>query len=147
MIFSDWLRGLAQVALKDVNNVFSVARTAVAAAPFLPANIKTDTTNLLNDAQSDLTSLEGLAGTLAGNAVADGIDDTTTLVMNTANALTGSKSPADFSAAEKTVLAQAWTAMKAQGDTLISQFMAGVDPTAPAPASVVQPQAQPATSV
>lgn len=128
MKFSDWLRGVASVPITDVNKVFDVARSAVSAAPFLPANIKADTTQLLNDAQADLSALEGAAGTLVGHATADAVDDVTTLIMNTANVLSNSKSVTDFSAAEKTALQQAWTAMKAQGDTLVSQFMAGVDP-------------------
>ncbi len=131
MKISDWLRGVATVAIADVNAVFNVVRAAISTAPFLPANIKADATAILNDAQNDLTALEGLAGTLAGNAAADAVDDVTTLLLNTANALSNSSSLSALSAAEKTVIAQTWTAMKAQGDTLIAQFMAGIDPTAP----------------
>lgn len=131
MKFSDWLRGVENVGRDGVIKVFDVARAAVGAAPFLPANIKADATMLLNDAQTDLLGVESLTATLAGNLVADGVDDITTTLMNTANALTNAKSIADFSSAEKTVLSQAWTAMKAQGDTLIAQFMAGIDPTKP----------------
>lgn len=129
MKFSDWLRGVAQVAIADVDKVFNAVRTAVAAVPFLPANIKADTTQLLNDAQADLAALASLAGTLVGHVAADGVDDLTTLLLNTAGALTNAKSVADFSAAEKTAIQQTWAAMRAQGDTLVSQFLAGVDPT------------------
>lgn len=144
MKFSDWLRGVANVVVADVNNVFNVAKTAVAAVPFLPTNIKADATALLNDAQSDLTGLESLAGSLVGNAVADGVDDVTTLLLNTSNAVTNSTSPAQFSLAEKTVLQQAWTAMKAQGDTLMVQWMAGIDPTKPSVAPTPTPTPPPA---
>lgn len=130
MRFADWFRGVENVLTAAVHEVFGTARMAVANAP-LPANIKTDLVQLLNDGEGDLTGLEALAGTLVGNVVADGIDDLTTLLLNTRNALTNSKSVADFSAAEKTAFIQAWAAMKAQGDTLAAQFMAGVDPSAP----------------
>ncbi len=148
MKFADWLRGVATVVVEDITKVFDVARSAVAAAP-LPTNIKTDTTTLLNDAQADLVGLAGLAGSLVGNIAADAVDDMTTLLMNTAGVLAAGKSPADFSAAEKTMLMQTWTAMRAQGDTLMAQFMAGLDPSkAPQPAlsqagQIVMPAAAP----
>lgn len=142
-IFSSWLRGFETALTADVINVFNVARTAVAAVPFLPTNLKTDATNILNDAQADLTGLESLAGSLVGGAVADCVDDVTTLLVNTANAVTNSTTPAQFSLAEKTVLQQAWTAAKAQGDTLMVQFMAGIDPTKPSVAPTPTPTPTP----
>lgn len=138
MRFSDWLRGVASVAIADIDKVFDVSRAAVAAVPFLPANIKADATTLLNDAQADLKGLEGLAGSLVGEAMADGVDDVTTLLMNTASKVGSSSSPADFSKAEKAVLIQTWTAMKTQGDTLMAQFMAGIDPVKAAAAGAGQ---------
>lgn len=135
MKFADWLRGVETVVLKDVLSVFSVAKTAVGTAS-LPQNIKDDTTQLLSDAQDDLVSVGGLAGTLVGNIAADAVEDVTTLLMNTAGAVSAAKSPSEFSAAEKTVLQKAWVAARAQGDTLLAQFMAGIDPAKPATVNV-----------
>lgn len=133
MKFADWFRGGAQVALADVAGVFDAANGFVEAAP-LPGNIKADLKVLLTDAKADLMSVVGLAGTTAGNLVADGIDDLTTLMLNTAQVVSSGKPLEELSAAEKAVLTQTWTAMKAQGDTLVAQFMAGLDPTKkPAP--------------
>jgi hypothetical protein len=128
MKFADLLRGAA-VLVADVAKVFDEARTAVAAVPFLPQNLKDDLTETLNDAQGDLNGAAALAGTVAGGALADAVDDTTTLFMNTANAISGSKSLAEFSKAELVVLQKAWQAARAQGDTLLAQAMAGIDPT------------------
>ena len=99
MKFADWFRGVSGVVLADVNNVFTTAKAAVNAVPFLPANLKADATQLITDAQTDITGLETLAGTLAGQVIADGVDDITTLLLNASNALSGSKSIAQLSAA------------------------------------------------
>jgi hypothetical protein len=117
--------------MADVTSVFTTAKAAVAAAPFLPTNLKADLTQTLTDAEADLNGIASLAGGLAGAAMADAVDDVTTLMLNAANALkTNGGSLSALSAAEKAVLAQAWTAAKAQGDTLLVQLQAGLDPTA-----------------
>lgn len=137
MKLADFLRGAASIAIADVNRVFDTASAAVATAPFLPVNIKADLTHLIADAKSDFNGLVGLGATLAGTAAADAVDDLTTLLMNTAQALSTSGADlARLSSAEKTVLLQTWTAMKAQGDTLVAQLHAGLNPAAPpAPAA------------
>lgn len=141
MKFAQWLRGEAQILLADVTKVFVVANAAVAVLP-LPLGVKATATALITGAQAALTGLEGLAGTEAGQAMGDAVDDVTTLLMNTAGAIGKAKSPAEFGAAEKTVLHATWVAMKAQGDTLMAQFMAGIDPVNPAPE-----QAKPSVTV
>jgi hypothetical protein len=141
MKFADWLRGVSTIALADVNKVFDDAEGFVEASP-LPSNIKTDTVQLLKDAKGDLNGLAGLAGTLAGNAAADAVDDLTQLFLETAQVL-GNKSSSlsQMSVAEKTVLEQTWTAMKAQGDTLLGQLKAGLDPTKGDAPAAAQPAA------
>lgn len=141
MKFAQWLRGEAQIVLADVNKVFTVLGVAVAASP-LPVGVKATATALIAAGQTTLTGLEALAGTEAGQAMGDAVDDVTTLLMNTAGAIGKAKSPAAFGAAEKTVLHATWLAMKAQGDTLLAQFMAGIDPVNPAPE-----QAKPSVTV
>lgn len=133
MKIADFLRGVEGVAIADVNIVFNTVKADVQAVPFLPTNIKNDVVTLVSDAQTDFNGLVSLGGTLAGSAAGDAVDDLTTLLLNTSNAVSNSKSIADLSAAEKTILGQTWSAMKAQGDTLMAQFMAGIDPTKPAP--------------
>lgn len=135
MKFADLLRGVATVVVADVAKVFDEARLAVAAVPFLPQNLKDDLTKTLNDAQGDLNAAAGLAGTAVGAAMADAVDDATTLFMNTANAISGSKSIAEFSKAELAILQQSWASARAQGDTLLAQALAGIDPTKPKTAS------------
>lgn len=120
----------AAVLVTDVAGVFDKTKATVQAVPFLPANLKGDLSQTLDDAKADVIGLAGLAGSLTGNVIADGVGDVTTLFYNTVNALTNSRSVADFSTAEKTAVAQTWTVMKAQGDTLLAQFLAGVDPVA-----------------
>ena len=143
MNIANFFRSAAGVVWADVESVFTKAKAFVVAAP-LPSNIKADLTSTLTDTQSDLSSVTSLAGTVAGQAVADGVDDLTTLLVNTAGALSGGKSLSQLSAAEKSVLAQTWTVMKAQGETLVAQLQAGLDPTKPsAPAApTTAPQAQ-----
>lgn len=131
MKISDFLRGVATVALTDANAVFDKATALVQAAPFLPQNIKDDLSKTIADAKADFNGLVGLGATLAGQAAADAVDNVTTLLLNTAQALSSSGTDlAKLSAAEKTVLLQTWSAMKAQGDVLIAQLHAGLNPTA-----------------
>lgn len=134
MKLADFFRGVATVAVADVNKVFDTAATAVAAAPFLPQNIKDDLTKLVSDARSDFNNLVGLASTVAGNAAADAVDNMTSLLMNTAEAIaTSGTDLAKLSTAERAVLMQTWKAMKAQGDVLVAQLHAGLNPAAPKP--------------
>jgi hypothetical protein len=139
MKIADFLRGVASVAIVDVNAVFDKATAVVQAAPFLPQNIKDDLTKLIADAKGDMNGLVGLGATLAGQAAADAVDNITTLLMNTAQAVTSSGTDmAKLSVAEKTILMQTWTAMKAQGDVLVAQLHSGLNPAAPPPAVVQQ---------
>lgn len=135
MKLADFLRGVEGVIVADVHKVFDTAKAFIAGAP-LPSNIKTDLTNLVTDAGADFDGFVNLGNTLAGAAAADAVDDITTLFMNTKNAVSNSKDIKSLSAAEKTILYQTWTAMRAQGDTLLAQALAGLDPTKP---SVQQP--------
>lgn len=139
MKIAQWLRGEAQVVLADVTKVFAVATAAVNAAP-LPAGVKVTALALIGGASAVLSGLEGLAGTLSGQAMGDAVDDFTDFLMNTAQAVSKSSSPAQFSAAEKTVLHATWLAMKAQGDTLMAQFLAGIDPVKAAQTAASPPQ-------
>lgn len=147
MKFADFLRGVATVLITDVNKVFDEATTAVQAAPFLPPNIKSDLVTLVADAKAEFNNLVGVASTVAGQVVADAVDDMTTLLMNTAQAVaTSGGDMAKLTVAERAVLMQTWVAMKAQGDVLIAQLHAGINPTAqpapvPAPAPVTPPAA------
>lgn len=131
MKIADFFRGVETVVLNDVVKVFDTAASLVTAANFLPANIKTDLTQLLTDAKNDILGVVGLADTVVGQAVADGVDDITTLLMNTAGVVSSGKPVDQLSVAEKAVFLQTWTAMKAQGDTLAAQFMAGLNPAKP----------------
>jgi hypothetical protein len=132
MDIANFFRSLGNVIVDDVAKVFTVAQNAVNAFP-MPDNIRTDLTQLLTDAKADVLGVESLAGTLAGQVVANGVDDVTTLLVNMANALKANNtSLSALGAAELTVLMQAWSVAKAQGDTLIAQFHAGIDPTQPA---------------
>lgn len=129
MTFSNWLRGVATVTLTDINKVFVTAGAALAAS-VLPAPLKVVLAGDLAAAEDYINSLEVLAGTLGGEAIADGVDDVTTLLLNTRNNIVGAKSLSYASKAELASLQVTWSTMKAQGDTLVAQFLAGVDPTA-----------------
>lgn len=134
MKFADFIRGVEAVGEQAVSAVFADAKAAVAKVPFLPANIRADLNKLLDDAESDILDAGTLAGTIASEAAASAVDDVTTLMMNTATAL--SNTGGDLSKlgpAEKVVLGQTWNAMKAQGDTLYAQLMSGINPAAPKP--------------
>ncbi len=145
MKFADWLRGVANVVIADVDKVFTVAKSAVSLIPV--TNIRNDLTQVLTDAQADLHAWEGLAGSLAAQVAADGIDDVTTLLINQANALSGGNSLSQLSAAEKSILAASWTAIKAQGETIVAQLQAGLDPTAkPAAPQIIQQPTPQATT-
>lgn len=133
------IAGAAAVVLEDVSKVFTTAKTAVAAAP-LPANLKTDLTQTLNDAQADVEAAAHLAGGLFGQATGDGIADVTTLFYKTAGVVSSGKSLEDMSKAELTVLAQIWQTMQAQGSTLLAQAMVGIDPVAQQIAKQPAPQ-------
>lgn len=141
MKIADFLRGVATVAVADVNAVFDKATALVASAPILPQNVKDGLVQTIAAAKTDFNGLVSLGATLAGNVAADAVDDITTLVLNTAQTLsTNGADLAKLSAAEKTVLLQTWTAMKAQGDVLVAQLHAGLNPAAqPAPQAPAQP--------
>jgi hypothetical protein len=140
MKIADWLRGVATVLLTDVEGVFTKAKAVVAIAP-LPANLKTDLTQTLTDAQSDLSGLASLAGTELGSLIADGVDDGTTLFMNIQQAIAKGE---PLTVAGAAALKQAATAITAQIDTLASQAIAGIDVLA-APAVAPKPAPAPAT--
>lgn len=133
MNFANFFRSAAGVVWADVEKVFTEATAAVTASP-LPATIKTGLTSTLSATQTEMSSVAALAETAAGSVVADGIDDVTTLLVNTAGVVSSGKKLADMSAAELALLKQTWTAMKAQGETLLAQLQAGLDPTAVKPA-------------
>ena len=144
MKIADFLRGVENVGVAAVDGVFSTAESALQGVPFLPSNIKADLVQTVKDAKTDFDGVVGLANTLAGNVAADAVDDLTTLLLNTAGAVAANGTDlSKLGAAEKTVLLQTWTAMKAQGDTLVAQLHAGLNPAAtkaPAPAPVNDPQ-------
>jgi hypothetical protein len=128
MSIATFLRGLVTTAEAGVDTFFAEAQAAVKAAPFLPANIKTDLGQTLTDAENDIHALEGLAGTLGGTVAADAVDDLTTLLAETAqNVSTSGADLSKLSAGEKATLQQTWAAMKAQGDALVAQVVAGVN--------------------
>lgn len=135
MKIADLLRGVAGVVITVVDKVFDDGRALVQGAVFLPANIKADLTTTLNDAQSDVHDVEHLAGTLLGNAIADGVDDFTSFFMSQAELLAGSGTDlSKLGPGSKTNILQLWNTMKAQGDTLVAQLHAGLNPAAPPPA-------------
>lgn len=127
MKFADFLRGAEGVVVADVTKVIATASAAVSATTWLPAGLKTIALAVLASAQSDITGLEAIAGTAAGALAADAVDDVTTLLANTISVVTSGKSIADMSTAEKAQLQTLWQTMKAQGDTLITQVVAGVE--------------------
>lgn len=129
MKFADWLRGVEGAAIAGVDKVFDTAKAAVSLIPI--TNVRNDLIQLLTDAQDDLHGWETLAGTTVGSIAADGIDDITTLLMNQASVLSAGSSLSQLSAAEKAMLQQTWIAIKAQGETLVAQIVAGIDPTKP----------------
>lgn len=144
MTISSFLRGVAGVVLTDVDDFFNGAKAVVAAAPFLPANIRADLTQTLTDGQNDVHGLESLAGTVGGALAADAVDDLTALLAETAqNVSTSGDDLSKLSAGEKATFQQTWAAMKAQGDTLVAQVVSGVNilaqPATPTPAATPAP--------
>lgn len=135
MSIANFLRGAIVAGEAALDGFFAAAKAAVGAAPFLPANIKSDLTQTLTDAENDVHGLEGLAGTVGGTVAADAVDDLTTLLAETAqNISTSGADLSKLSAGEKATLQQTWTAMQAQGSALVAQIVSGVNVLAqPAP--------------
>lgn len=127
MKFADFLRGVEGVLVDDVTEVITTATAAINATTWLPASLKNIALAVLSAAQADITGLEAVAGTAVGGLAADAVDDVTTLVANTISVVTSGKTIAEMSTAEKALLQTLWQTMKAQGDTLVTQVIAGVE--------------------
>lgn len=140
MKIAAYLRGVASIVLTDVASVFTKAKEAVNVAP-LPANLKTDLGQVIDDAQADVTALAGLAGTQLGNLIADGVDDATTFFANLEENILAGQKP---TAASSSALQLTVKAAIAQIQTLAAQSIAGASAIGAAPKPTVQPTPQPA---